>query len=118
MAVCKDCGVEFELEEGEKKFFEERKLPLPKRCKRCRKNRKENYSKHIAELKENGETVDTAVTPNFKKNLNFKTPKKEKKFEKKFPKDNVIGEVAGDKTVIGKEEPIPLYPKIPKEEEK
>ncbi|MFA5559728.1 MAG: zinc-ribbon domain containing protein [Methanofastidiosum sp.] len=37
----KDCGNEFKLELGEIKFFNEKKLKLPKRCKSCRQKRKQ-----------------------------------------------------------------------------
>lgn len=38
---CKECGNEFELTEKEEKFFIDRKLELPKRCKDCRVRRRE-----------------------------------------------------------------------------
>ena len=36
---CKDCGEEFVITEGEQKFYKERNLNLPKRCKNCRQKR-------------------------------------------------------------------------------
>ncbi len=35
--VCKDCGAQFALSEGEILYFLEQKLHLPKRCAGCRK---------------------------------------------------------------------------------
>ena len=35
--TCVQCGKKFELSEAEKDFYEEKNLPLPKRCKECRK---------------------------------------------------------------------------------
>ena len=37
---CKECGNEFELTEKEKKFFIDKGLELPKRCKECRLRRR------------------------------------------------------------------------------
>lgn len=34
--VCKDCGCEFTFTENEQKFYEEKHLVEPKRCKACR----------------------------------------------------------------------------------
>ncbi len=34
--ICKDCGREFEISAGEEKFFRDKGLSLPKRCKDCR----------------------------------------------------------------------------------
>lgn len=39
--ICKDCDNEFIIEEGEQKWYEEKKLNLPLRCKDCRQKRKE-----------------------------------------------------------------------------
>lgn len=36
--VCKDCGAQFTLSEGEILYFLEQKLHLPKRCAGCRKD--------------------------------------------------------------------------------
>lgn len=38
--VCKDCGKEFEIEDGEIEFYESKGLSLPKRCADCREKRK------------------------------------------------------------------------------
>jgi len=42
--VCKECGVEFILTEGEQKFYEANCYNLPKRCKKCRDERKARYN--------------------------------------------------------------------------
>jgi hypothetical protein len=42
--VCKDCEQTFYMTYGEVKFFEEKELHIPKRCKFCRKARKERYN--------------------------------------------------------------------------
>lgn len=35
--TCKQCGKQFEIEDGEIKFYQDKNLSLPKRCKECRK---------------------------------------------------------------------------------
>lgn len=40
--VCKDCGKEFDFTEAEQKFYQERGLSEPKRCKACRDLKKQN----------------------------------------------------------------------------
>lgn len=35
--TCKQCGKQFEIEDGEIKFFQDKNLSLPKRCRECRK---------------------------------------------------------------------------------
>lgn len=35
--TCKQCGRQFEIEDGEIKFYQDKNLSLPKRCKECRK---------------------------------------------------------------------------------
>lgn len=35
--TCKQCGKQFEIEDGEIKFFRDKNLSLPKRCRGCRK---------------------------------------------------------------------------------
>ena len=35
--ICKECGRCFEISKGERDFFLNKKLQLPKRCKPCRK---------------------------------------------------------------------------------
>ena len=35
--TCKQCGKQFEIEDGEIKFYQGKNLSLPKRCKECRK---------------------------------------------------------------------------------
>jgi len=41
MSVCMECNDTFELNEGERDFFIQRDLILPKRCKPCRVSRKQ-----------------------------------------------------------------------------
>ena len=43
-AVCKDCGVTFDITPGEQAFYAEHGWELPKRCKACRKANKEKRS--------------------------------------------------------------------------
>ncbi|MFI3253407.1 MAG: zinc-ribbon domain containing protein [Eubacteriales bacterium] len=38
--ICKDCGAEFTLSQGEIDFYKEKNFNLPQRCKSCRKKRK------------------------------------------------------------------------------
>lgn len=38
--ICKDCGKEFDFVVGEQKFFAEKGLANPVRCKECRTKRK------------------------------------------------------------------------------
>ena len=38
--ICQDCGQEFIFTEGEQKFYAEKNLITPKRCKACRDARK------------------------------------------------------------------------------
>lgn len=38
--TCKDCGQNFIMSYGEVRFYEEKKLHVPKRCKSCRDKRK------------------------------------------------------------------------------
>lgn len=42
---CKDCGEGFVFSAKEQKFFEEKGLVPPKRCKKCREIRKNNQSR-------------------------------------------------------------------------
>jgi len=44
MSVCMECNDTFELNEGEKDFFVQRGLELPKRCKPCRVSRKQQLN--------------------------------------------------------------------------
>ena len=41
MSACIECNDTFEINEGEKDFFVQRDLVLPKRCKPCRVSRKQ-----------------------------------------------------------------------------
>ena len=43
--VCKQCGKEFELSEGELRFYEKKGLDLPKRCQQCREQKTGNRPK-------------------------------------------------------------------------
>ena len=43
--TCKDCGKSFYVTVGEKDYFKEHNLELPKRCFDCRKIRKEERAK-------------------------------------------------------------------------
>lgn len=56
MSVCMECNDTFELNEGEKDFFIQRELVLPKRCKPCRVHRKHQIN---GEYKENNHTQPT-----------------------------------------------------------
>ena len=44
MSVCIECNTDFELNEGEKNFYVQRGLDLPKRCKPCRDSRKQQIN--------------------------------------------------------------------------
>ncbi len=43
--TCRECGAVFELSDGEKDFYTQRSLQLPKCCKRCRTLRKAKENK-------------------------------------------------------------------------
>ena len=43
--ICKDCGKDFTLSAGEQKFYEEKGLSHPIRCKDCRLKRKASFGK-------------------------------------------------------------------------
>lgn len=60
---CKDCGVEFEFSEREKKFYAKKKLSIPVRCPDCRKEKKDNpeaYKKKMEAVKEEEKRIDRA----------------------------------------------------------
>lgn len=38
--ICKECGKEFEISEGEEKFYKDKGLEKPKRCQECRVKRR------------------------------------------------------------------------------
>jgi len=38
--ICKQCGKEFVISDGEVKFYNDKNLTLPRRCKKCRKKNK------------------------------------------------------------------------------
>ena len=42
--ICIDCQNPFEFTEGEKQFFKDRNLQVPKRCKDCRAKRRAQRS--------------------------------------------------------------------------
>lgn len=42
--ICKDCGTEFTLSQGEIDFYKSKNFSLPQRCKNCRDKRKQNNS--------------------------------------------------------------------------
>lgn len=50
---CKQCGKEFNLTESEMKFYEDKGLSLPKRCKSCRLENKKESSKETTQLVNN-----------------------------------------------------------------
>ena len=41
MSICVECTDSFRLSEGEKGFYAQRDLSLPKRCRNCREDRKQ-----------------------------------------------------------------------------
>lgn len=43
--ICKDCGKDFTLSAGEQKFYKEKGLSHPIRCKDCRLKRKASFGK-------------------------------------------------------------------------
>lgn len=79
--ICKQCGKEFTITDGEKEFYKSKNLALPKRCKNCRNsNKKKRSNFKVIENKEleadktearvaNTNSQDTmASTPKNKKN--------------------------------------------------
>ena len=50
--ICKDCGKDFALSVGEQKFYEEKGLSHPTRCKDCRLKRKTSFEKKEEKVKE------------------------------------------------------------------
>ena len=46
MSVCIECNNDFELNEGEKNFYIQRDLALPKRCQLCRTSRKQQINEN------------------------------------------------------------------------
>ncbi len=42
--ICKQCGKEFTITDGEKEFYKSKNLALPKRCKNCRNSNKKKRS--------------------------------------------------------------------------
>ena len=57
--ICKDCGKDFTLSVGEQKFYEEKGLSHPIRCKDCRLKRKASFEKKEETVKENSSTKKT-----------------------------------------------------------
>lgn len=39
--ICKDCGIQFTMDQGEIEFYHKQKFELPKRCPKCRAARKQ-----------------------------------------------------------------------------
>ena len=46
MSVCMDCSSNFESNDGEKDFYIQRDLALPKRCQLCRTSRKQQINEN------------------------------------------------------------------------
>lgn len=57
--ICKDCGKSFTLSIGEQKFYEEKGLTHPIRCKECRAKRKASFEKKEETVKEISPTKRT-----------------------------------------------------------
>lgn len=57
--ICKDCGKSFTLSIGEQKFYEEKGLSHPIRCKDCRLKRKASFEKKEETVKETSSTKKT-----------------------------------------------------------
>ena len=91
VAVCKDCGAEFEISVREQLFAQEGKgFVLPKRCKDCRSGRKDRI-KHIVCI-ECGQVFEfTANEQDFYEKNGFKEPKRCKAC-RKTRKDNLNGQ--------------------------
>ena len=47
--TCKQCGKEFTMEDSEIRFFKEKNLQLPKRCKECRDKNKRERAKQSSQ---------------------------------------------------------------------
>lgn len=51
--ICKQCGKEYTITDGEKEFYKNKNLALPKRCKKCRNsNKKKRNNFKVVENKE------------------------------------------------------------------
>jgi CxxC-x17-CxxC domain-containing protein len=59
MSVCIECNNDFELNEGEKNFYVQRGLDLPKRCKPCRASRKEQINGDSAVSNDSNDSNDS-----------------------------------------------------------
>ena len=44
---CKDCGKEFIWKAGEQRFYAEKELQAPVRCKDCRQVRKQKFEENV-----------------------------------------------------------------------
>jgi hypothetical protein len=44
--ICSDCGKEFVLTAGERKWYEDKGFSIPKRCPDCRKQRKSDRKRN------------------------------------------------------------------------
>lgn len=49
--TCRDCGKEFIWKIGEQKFYEEKGLREPTRCRDCRQNKKKQFEEKTQEQK-------------------------------------------------------------------
>ena len=49
---CRDCGIPFVWNAGEQRFYAERQISQPKRCKECRIRKKASYAmaERVADL--------------------------------------------------------------------
>nr|DAK84680.1 MAG TPA: putative zinc-ribbon domain protein [Caudoviricetes sp.] len=48
---CKDCGNDFIWKAGEQRFYAEKELQAPIRCKECRNKRKQKFEERTTEEK-------------------------------------------------------------------
>jgi hypothetical protein len=65
---CKDCGVEFDFTPGEQKFYAEKGLANPIRCKACRDARKARYAAKEVTTKDKDEDFNAYLLGEFTKN--------------------------------------------------
>ena len=87
IAICKQCGKEFELSNSEIDFYKSKNLELPKRCKECRELNKQNGSKKNDRKndskKEKTETKKTEQPMEKKSNLSYSSNVEQSKGPKK-----------------------------------
>ena len=73
VCVCKQCGKEFVLTDGEIEFYKSKGLNLPKRCKDCRKKNNADNTVNTSNKKQTSEkTVDTVFSYSNKKSSSSK----------------------------------------------